>query len=173
MTKICVSSSGTDLDAPVNPRFGRCNYFMMVDSETMKFEALSNEGMMASGGAGIKAAQIVAANGAEVVITGAVGPNALPALKDAGIGIFTGAFTTVREAVEAYKNGTLSTVETAGPAHKGMGGGMGSGFGGGSGAGGGQGGGYGRGGGRGAGRGRGGGRGRGRGGGWGRNGGAW
>lgn len=126
MTKICVSSSGTNLDAAVNPRFGRCNYFIVVDSESMNYEAISNEGIMASGGAGIKAAQTVATTGAEVVITGAVGPNALPALKDAGISILTGVFTSVRDAIEAYKRGTLTTIDEPGPAHRGMGVGLGA-----------------------------------------------
>ena len=53
MTKICVSSSGADLDSPANPRFGRCNYFVIVDSDTMKFEAVPNEAMTTGGGAGI------------------------------------------------------------------------------------------------------------------------
>jgi len=174
MTKICVTASGADMDSPANPRFGRCGYFIMVDSETMDFQAISNEAAMASGGAGIRAAQLVAAQGAEVVITGAVGPNAHPALTDAGIKIVTGTFATVRDAVEAYKKGTLTTIDQAGPTQKGAGGvGMGGGFGGGRGGGGGQGrgGGYGGGGGRGRGGGGGGGRGRGgggrgRGGGW-------
>ena len=143
----------------------------MVDSETMEFQAITNEGAMASGGAGIRAAQLVAAQGAEVVITGAVGPNAHPALTDAGISIVTGTFATVRDAVEAYKKGTLTAIDQAGPSQKGtamggagMGGGYGRGGGGGQGRGRGYGGGRGRGGG-GGGRGRGGG-GRGRGGGW-------
>jgi len=149
MTKICVTSSGTDLDSPVNPRFGRCGYFIIIDSETMDFQAITNEGAMASGGAGIRAAQLVAAQGVEVVITGAVGPNAHPALTDAGISIVTGTFATVRDAVEAYKKGTLTTIDQAGPTQKGTGAGaaMGGGFGGGYGGGGrgGGGGGYGRG----------------------------
>lgn len=126
MTKICVSSSGTDLDSPVNPRFGRCNYFILVDSDTMKFEVVPNDGMMASGGAGIKAAQTVVSKGAEVVITGSVGPNALPALQDAGIGIYTGVFSSIRDAVDAYKKGMLCVIEKAGPAHRGMGVGIGA-----------------------------------------------
>ena len=168
MTKICVSASGTDLESPANPRFGRCEYFIIVDSETMDFKAISNEAAMASGGAGIRAAQTVAAEDVEVVITGAVGPNALPALKDSGISIFTGVFTTVRAAVEAYNKGSLTAIDAAGPTQKGTGAGAaGTGVGGGFGRGQG-GGGYGRGGGRGrggGGRGR-GGSGRGRGGGW-------
>ena len=119
MTKICVTSSGSDLDSPANPRFGRCGYFIIVDSETMDFQAITNEGAMASGGAGIRAAQLVAAQGVEVVITGAVGPNAHPALTDAGISIVTGTFATVRDAVEAYKKGILTAIDQAGPSQKG------------------------------------------------------
>ena len=74
--KICVSSTGKDLDAQVNPRFGRCSYFLVVDTETMSFEYISNESAMASGGAGIQAAQTVAKAGVKVIITGNVGPNA-------------------------------------------------------------------------------------------------
>ena len=161
MTKICVSSSGADLDSPANPRFGRCEYFIIVDSETMEFKAISNEAAMAAGGAGIRAAQTVAAEGVEVVITGAVGPNAHPALKDSGISIFTGTFATVRSAVEEYNKGALTAIDAAGPTQKGTvsgaaGTGVGGGFGRGQG-GGGFGRGFGGGGGRGGGRGRGGG----------------
>jgi len=163
MVKICVSSSGTDLDAPVNPRFGRCNYFMMVDSDSMEFTSIPNEGMMASGGAGIRAAQTVVSNNAEVVITGSVGPNAMPALQDAGVEILTGTFSSVRDAIESYKKGALKTIDSPGPAHRGMGvgrGAMGNGAGPMTGGGYGAGGGYGRG--RGGGRGGGYGRGHGR-----------
>ncbi len=156
MTKICVSSSGTNLDAPVNPRFGRCNYFIIVDPETMDFEAIPNEGMNASGGAGIRAAQAVLSHGVEAVITGSVGPNALPALQDGGIKVLTGVFSSIRDAIEAYKKGTLTPIETPGPSHRGLGVGRGT-MEVGLGAGRGFGGGYGRGG-----RGRGWGRGRGR-----------
>jgi len=126
----------------------------MVDSETMKFEAIPNDAMTASGGAGIKAAQTVVSHGAEVVITGSVGPNALPALQDGGVEILTGTFSSIRDAVEAYKKGTLSSIDTPGPAHRGIGIGRGA-MVDGTGQGSGFGGGYGRGGGRGGGRGRG------------------
>ncbi len=129
----------------------------------MQFEAISNEAAMASGGAGIRAAQTVSSTGAEVVITGSVGPNAYPALESAGIEIMTGASGSVRSAVEEFLKGSLSSIKTPGAAHlgMGMGGGGGMGMGGGGGGYGGGGGGRGQGGG---GRGQGGGgRGRGRG----------
>lgn len=152
MTRICVTSSGDTLESQIDPRFGRCAYFIIVDPNTQEFQAISNEAAIASGGAGIQAAQIVAAQNVEAVITGSVGPNAYPALQNAGIRILTGASGSVKAAVESYKTGALQEISTPGPSHIGMGMGMGGGYGGGGG--------------RGLGRGRGGGRGRRRGGGY-------
>jgi len=100
--KIAVSSTGGSLSAQVSPNFGRCVYFVIVDSETLKFEVFSNpaEGMM--GGAGPEAARQIKEKGCEVVITGQVGPNAQRALQEYGIEIVTGASGTVKEAVENY-----------------------------------------------------------------------
>ena len=128
--EICVSASADSLDAQVDPRFGRCPYFVIVDSETMKFEAIPNTAAGAMSGAGIQAAQTVASKGVKVVVTGNVGPNAFQALSTAGIKIVVGAFGTVREAVEKYKRGELreakaSTVR----GHFGMGRGRGRGMG--------------------------------------------
>ena len=105
--KIGISSTGEDLNADVDPRFGRCKYFLFVDTDTMDFEAVSNESAMASGGAGIQAAQTVAKAGAETIITGNMGPNAFQTLSAAGIKVFTGANGTVKETVEKYKKGEL------------------------------------------------------------------
>jgi predicted Fe-Mo cluster-binding NifX family protein len=74
--KIAVSATGGSLDAQIDPRFGRCSYFVVVESETMKFETVANTASGAMGGAGIQAAQLVANRGAQVVLTGKAGPNA-------------------------------------------------------------------------------------------------
>jgi len=127
--RICVTSMGDNLDAQTDPRFGRCAYFMIVDSDTMEFEAVLNGAVGAAGGAGIQAAQTVAGLKAEAVVTGAVGPNAFQTLSAAGIRMFTGAVGSIRDAVGAFNAGTLK--ETAGGptagAHAGMGGGGGRG----------------------------------------------
>jgi predicted Fe-Mo cluster-binding NifX family protein len=120
--RICVTTSGDDLDSEVDPRFKRSAYFMLVDSDTMEFEAVRNEGMDSPGGAGMQAARTVSGLGAEVVITGNVGPNAFSALSAAGIRILTGASGSVRRAVESYGEGTLQETK-AGPTadiHAGM-----------------------------------------------------
>jgi predicted Fe-Mo cluster-binding NifX family protein len=129
---MCVSATANSLDAQVDPRFGRCSYFVIVDSETLQYEAIPNVASGAMSGAGIQAAQTMASKGAKVLITGNVGPNAFQALAASGIRIVTGASGTVREVVEKYKKGELK--ETGAPTvggHFGMG--MGRGRGGGRG----------------------------------------
>jgi len=120
--KIVVSATGQTLDDPVDPRFGRCAYLLFVDSESMDFEAIDNAGAGASGGAGIATGQTVVDKGAQVVITGNIGPNAHRVLSGAGIEVITGAYGTVREMIEKYKGGTLrATTSPTVKAHAGMG----------------------------------------------------
>jgi predicted Fe-Mo cluster-binding NifX family protein len=126
--KICISAAADTLDAQIDPRFGRCPYFVIVDSENMQFDAISNMASGATGGAGIQAAQTIASKSVKVLITGNVGPNAFQSLSAAGIKIVTGASGTIREAIEKYKRGELR--ETDAPTvggHFGMGGGRGRG----------------------------------------------
>lgn len=128
--KVCVTASEKSLEAPLDPRFGRCRYFLIVDPETLKFEAIDNAAAGALHGAGIQAAQTVADKGVDVVITGSVGPNAYQVLSAAGITVITGVTGTVREAIERYKRGELRpTPGFTAPAHFGAGWGFGRGMG--------------------------------------------
>ena len=111
--KIAITSSGDNLDSQMDPRFGRCQYFLIVDPDTMDFEAMLNESAMASGGAGIQAAQTIVNVGINGVITGNVGPNAFDVLSAAGIETMTGASGTVRHALELYKSGSLQSAAGA------------------------------------------------------------
>ncbi|MCW3989729.1 MAG: DUF5320 family protein [Candidatus Bathyarchaeota archaeon] len=140
--KVAVSSMGPDLDAAVSPRFGRCPYFVIVETATMGYEAMPNTSANSPSGAGIAAAQEVASRGIDAVLTGRFGPNASQVLSQVGIKMVTGASGTVRQAVETYKNGGLNEAPSipAGPGigyDPGMG--YGRGMGGGRGAGGGRG----------------------------------
>jgi predicted Fe-Mo cluster-binding NifX family protein len=111
--KIAISAMENSLDSQIDPRFGRCQYFLIVDPDTMELETVSNKGAVASGGAGIQAAQIVANKGVGVLITGDIGPNAFQTLSSAGIKVFTGTSGTVKEALEQYKSGSLRQVSGA------------------------------------------------------------
>jgi len=120
--KIAISATAPELDAEVDPRFGRCQYFIIADPETMEFEAVDNSSAMAAGGAGISAAQAIAGKGVQAVLTGNCGPNAYQALSAADIQIITGVSGKVKDAVEGYRSGKLRASASANvPDHFGMG----------------------------------------------------
>ena len=102
---ICVTSKGENLDAQGDPLFGRCQYFIFLDTETLAFEAVANPNLSGTGGVGIQSAQFVANKKARAVLTGNVGPNALKVLQAAGIEVILDMSGTVREMVEQYKDG--------------------------------------------------------------------
>ncbi|MDH4272578.1 MAG: NifB/NifX family molybdenum-iron cluster-binding protein [Candidatus Aminicenantes bacterium] len=127
--KVAVSASSPDLESPVDPRFGRCPYYLFIDPETLEFEAAENPYVSASSGAGIQAAQLVVQKNVEAVLTGSCGPNAFRTLKAAGVKVMTGVTGTVSEAARKYASGT-ELREAKGPdvpAHHGMGRGAGAG----------------------------------------------
>jgi predicted Fe-Mo cluster-binding NifX family protein len=126
--KIAISATGSTLDAEVDPRFGRCQYFIIVDLETMEFEAVDNSSAMAAGGAGISAGQSIADKGAQAVLTGNCGPNAYEVLSAAGIKVVTGVAGKVQDAIQGYKSGKFQASSQPNvPGHFGMGRGRGMG----------------------------------------------
>ena len=121
--KIAVSSTGQDLNALVDARFGRCQYFIIVDPQTLEFEAVPNPSITAMHGAGIQTGQLIASKGASVVLTGNCGPNAFQTLSAAGIQVIVGVSGTVKDAIEKYKRGELQPSSQANvPGHFGTGG---------------------------------------------------
>lgn len=111
--KICVTASSSGLNAAVNPHFGRCDYFVIVNSENMDCESIENNQAAASGGAGVQAAQQVIGNDIDVLITGSVGPNAFSLLSSENVDMKLFSSGSVLEAVEAYKSGSLVSIEAA------------------------------------------------------------
>lgn len=110
--KIAISSNGTTLEDQVDQRFGRCKYFIIIESNTMNFEAISNQGAFASGGAGIKAAQTLAEKGVKAVISGNIGPNAFNTLSAANIDTYVGASGEIKNIIQRFNRGELEKTES-------------------------------------------------------------
>ena len=107
--KIAVTSTGPTLDDNVEARFGRCPYFLVIDTDTMQYEAIENPNIALGGGAGIQSAQLMSEKGVTTVLTGNCGPNAFNVFGQAGIQVIVGVSGTVRNAVEQFKTGTFSS----------------------------------------------------------------
>ena len=110
--KICITASSEGLDSEVDPRFGRCSHFIIYDPDTRSVKSISNASAAASGGAGIKAAEIIANAGVAALLTGGLGPNAFSIFEEFGIDVLVGAKGTVREAISQYEAGELQPIRS-------------------------------------------------------------
>jgi predicted Fe-Mo cluster-binding NifX family protein len=110
--KVAVCSMGNGLDSLLDPRFGRCAYFVIVDMETFDATAVENPGVMSAQGAGIQAAQVISSLEVSAVITGNLGPNAHQALSASEIRVYACAGETVRNAVNLFNAGSLQEIST-------------------------------------------------------------
>jgi predicted Fe-Mo cluster-binding NifX family protein len=107
--KIALTTSGNDLSAPLDSRFGRAPKFLIYDLEANTFEIVDNEqNLNAAQGAGIQSAQTVARLGVKALITGHCGPKAFVVLRAAEIKIYNTPAATVKEALEQYRSGKLT-----------------------------------------------------------------
>ncbi len=112
--KIAVTSQGDTLDSAIDQRFGRANGFIIVDSETMDYRYVENtQNLQSASGAGIQAAQKMANEKVDILITGNCGPKAFATLKVSAVGVITGAQGTVRECIEKWKKGELQPTDSA------------------------------------------------------------
>ncbi len=111
--KIAITATHNKIDQPFNPRFGRADFFILIDSETKEWEALPNPAASAGGGAGPQAVQFIAQKGAEVLISGRYGPKAFTALQAAGIQPYIAETGTISEVLEHYMAGQLTLAGSA------------------------------------------------------------
>ncbi len=105
--KIAISSQDGKKDAPISPQFGRCSYFVFVDTETQAWGAQENPAAAESGGAGTKVVQFLAAQQVDAAITGRYGPMAFTALQEAGIEGYEAEGGTPEELYEKFLAGEL------------------------------------------------------------------
>jgi predicted Fe-Mo cluster-binding NifX family protein len=127
LTKVCVTAGASGLDAPMDPRFGRCPFFVVVDLDSMSENSIPNSNVITSSGAGIQAAQEIAKQGVSALITGNIGPNAMQTLSAAKIDVYQHqGGGSVRDVVEKFQRGELTKISSASvPVHAGQGQGSG------------------------------------------------
>ena len=112
--KIAISTSGADLTAPVDARFGRAKNFIIYDDETQSFELVENsQNLQAAQGAGIQTAQNVVVAGAQAVITGNCGPKAFAVLSQAGVSVYLARDGSVQKAIDELRAGGLQAQDGA------------------------------------------------------------
>ena len=106
--KLAISAIEGHINAEVDPRFGRAAYFLIVDTDTMAVKAIRNPNLEALLGAGIQSAELVAREGAEVVLTGECGVHAFAALSRLGVKVVTGVTGRVSDAIRTFTQGNSS-----------------------------------------------------------------
>ena len=112
--RIAISSTGKKLDSDLDPRFGRAAYFIILDAETMEFEAVENtQNLNLPQGAGIQAGKALADHHVDALITGHCGPKAFKVLQSAGVKIVTGAGGKVADVIDQFINGELAVASAA------------------------------------------------------------
>jgi len=109
--KVAVPSKGETLDSPVDDRFGRCSFLILVDSESMSFEAIKNPGLKESDAAGVQTSQVLIGRGVDASVVINIGHNALVTLSGAGIDVYVGGAGTIRDAIVKLRKGELPSVE--------------------------------------------------------------
>ena len=103
--KIAFTAKNTGWDSPIDPRFGRTEFFVIYDEETQDLSFIDNRDVQSEAhGAGPRTAQRFLESGASILITGnGPGDNAARVLTHAGIKVYTGAGgMSIKEAYQTY-----------------------------------------------------------------------
>lgn len=115
--KIVISSTGKTVNDLVDGRFGRCKFFLIIDTEDEKVTYIENKGQSSSGGAGIVATQQLINEKVDVVITGNLGPNAYRIMEESGIKSYQCENIQISIVLEKYNNRELEEIKLAGSAY--------------------------------------------------------
>jgi predicted Fe-Mo cluster-binding NifX family protein len=106
--KIAISAAGKNLESTIDERFGRCRYFIILETDDMRYEVIENTNADLSTSAGIQSASLVASKGVEAVITGNCGPKAMQVFAATTIKVITGQHGIIKDVVEKFKKGALN-----------------------------------------------------------------
>ncbi|SNX55210.1 NifB/NifX family molybdenum-iron cluster-binding protein [Thermoanaerobacterium sp. RBIITD] len=108
--KVAISSEGKTLESKVDSRFGRAQYFIIVDNQTMEYKVLDNTAASQSSGAGTKASQLLLDEKIEALISSNVGPNAMDVFNAADISVYKAVNGDVKTNLEDFNRGLLEKI---------------------------------------------------------------
>ena len=111
--KLAISSLDGKFDTQFSSRFGRCESFIFIDTETGDWESTPNPAAVARGGAGAQAVQFLSNSAIEATISGRYGPTAFSALDAAGIQSFVANSGTPEELLDKFLANELVQVNAA------------------------------------------------------------
>lgn len=106
--KIAIPVNDKSMEENVCPSFGRTPYFLIYETETKDYDFMENSAALSQGGAGIKAAQFVADQGTQALITPRCGQNAADVIQASGIKIYKTVNESIEDNINAFIDGKLS-----------------------------------------------------------------
>ncbi len=101
--RILLTTRGENLAADIDPHFGLAKNFILVDTDTMRFEVISaNQNLLLSEDGGVQGAKDIIPFRPDVVLTGNCGPKAFRVLQSAGVRVIMGAQGKIKDVIRAY-----------------------------------------------------------------------
>lgn len=105
---VAIPAEEKNIKGNVCVSFGRAPYFMFYDTEKNESKFISNSAADSQGGAGVKAAQVIVDNNADVLITPRCGDNAAEVLKTAYITIYKSKNNSIEDNLKSFKEEKLN-----------------------------------------------------------------
>lgn len=115
--KIAIPVNAKSMESAICQSFGRAPYYLFYDGEEGTSEFKENSACASQGGAGIKAAQLIVDEKADVLLTPRCGENAAQVLRGAGVKMYKTMNDSIRENIQAFKEGKLSELRDIHPGH--------------------------------------------------------
>ncbi len=100
--KIALPAGEKNMNSNVYESYGRAPYILLYNSVTKESDFLDNSAVLNQGAAGIRVSQVVADNGAKVLITPRCGENAQKILNNAEVLIYKSISGTLQHNIDEY-----------------------------------------------------------------------
>lgn len=109
--KIVLPVDESNAETPVCSSFGRAPYFLVYETDSEESLFMDNGAIASQGGAGVKAAQCIVDNNADVLLTPRCGENAAAVITAADIQIYRTDSGSAMDNIRAFLAGRLSPLE--------------------------------------------------------------